>query len=622
MTKFSDLLSDLAIHYDKLIILGDFNIHIDIKDDPLTVSFLSLLESVGFTQHVSGPTHRHNHTLDLVITRGVQIHNLIISPQNQSISDHCLITFELPGVELDTQERNIETRCLNPSAIHKFTTLLPNASFIKTGSADELLNNFNNTLSTALDTVAPLRTRQIKPTKHSTWFDEHTRSECRRCKRKWRETKLEVFHMAWNDSIVRYKQPCPLLQVINIVCPEKRALFSNISLSANTVAEQINELSGIIHYQLCEKAKMFSAYITTDGAPSMTGRKNGLVVLVQRKLEDENVESVIVLHCIIHQHALCSKCFKFDNMMFVVIKCINYIRSLGLQHRQFHAFLEEIESAYGDVLYFTEVCWLSRGCVLKRFFDLRTEVKTFMEEGRLHVPELDDSQWVMDLAFLVDITQELCNLKLQGPGQLVTIAFDNVKALSTKLRLWKTQHTEKNLSHFPACRYFVEGGTPFSGEEYAAAIEKLLQEFDQRFADFKTHASIFQMFADPFSVDVDSAPSVLQMELIDLQCNTELKAKFREAQGKADMIGQFLRELPPSFPELSKMFKWIMCLFGSTYLCEKLFSTMTFNKSKYRSRLSDAHLQAILRVSTANSLRANVAHLCEQKHRQMSGSKQ
>ncbi|MBN3300411.1 MAF1 polymerase, partial [Amia calva] len=71
MTKFSDLLSDLAIHYDKLIILGDFNIHIDIKDDPLTVSFLSLLESVGFTQHVSGPTHRHNHTLDLVITRGV-----------------------------------------------------------------------------------------------------------------------------------------------------------------------------------------------------------------------------------------------------------------------------------------------------------------------------------------------------------------------------------------------------------------------------------------------------------------------------------------------------------------------------------------------------------------------
>ncbi len=54
----------------------------------------------------------------------------------------------------------------------------------------------------------------------------------------------------------------------------------------------------------------------------------------------------------------------------------------------------------------------------KRFFDLKTEVKRFMEDGRMDVPEFDDPKWVMDLAFLVDITQELnvLNLKLQGPG--------------------------------------------------------------------------------------------------------------------------------------------------------------------------------------------------------------
>ncbi|KAL1263758.1 hypothetical protein QQF64_006497 [Cirrhinus molitorella] len=70
------------------------------------------------------------------------------------------------------------------------------------------------------------------------------------------------------------------------------------------------------------------------------------------------------------------------------------------------------------VMYFTEVCWLSRGNVLKRFFELRKEVKRFMEDGRIDVPEFDDPKWVMDLAFLVDITQELniLNLKLQGPG--------------------------------------------------------------------------------------------------------------------------------------------------------------------------------------------------------------
>ena len=79
------------------------------------------------------------------------------------------------------------------------------------------------------------------------------------------------------------------------------------------------------------------AGITTDGAPSMTRRKNGLVALVQNILEEEGVEEAIALHCIIHQQALCSICLRFDNVMSV-IKCNNQIRSRVLQHRLFHAF--------------------------------------------------------------------------------------------------------------------------------------------------------------------------------------------------------------------------------------------------------------------------------------------
>ncbi|KAM4611569.1 general transcription factor II-I repeat domain-containing protein 2-like [Polymixia lowei] len=438
-----------------------------------------------------------------------------------------------------------------------------------------------------------------------------------------------------------------MLQAASIVCPEKKGQFSNISLSANTVAERISDLSGNIYDQLREKAKCFRAYsvaldestditdtaqlaiyvhgvddnfvvmeelltvapmhghttaqeifrqlcdaivdvglpwkrfagITTDGAPSMTGRRNGLVALVQRKLEEEGVEEAIALHCIIHQQALCSKCLKFDNVMSVVVKCINHIRSRGLKHREFRAFLEEIESAYEDVLYFTKVRWLSRGNVLKRFFELRVEVKAFMEKAGMAVPVLSDPKWLMDLAFLVDITQELnvLNKKLQGQGQLVSAAYDNVRAFTTKLTLWKAQLSQTNLCHFPACKALTDAGTPFSGEKYADAIVKLQEEFDHRFADFKTHRATFQIFADPFSFDVQDAPPVLQMELID---HSELKAKFRE-----------------------------------------LFTT-NFNKSKYRSKLTDEHLQAILRVSTTSSLKPNVAQLCERKRCQVSGSKE
>ena len=105
-----------------------------------------------------------------------------------------------------------------------------------------------------------------------------------------------------------------------------------------------------------------------------------------------------------------------------------------------------------------------------------------------------------------------------------------------------------------------------------------------------------------------------------MRCS-ELKTKFREAQGKATKAEEFLRERLPSFPELSRVFSRVMCLFGSAYMCEKLFSTMNFNKSKYRTRLTDAYLEAVLRVSTATSIRVNMAQLCEQKHCRVSGKK-
>ena len=126
-------------------------------------------------------------------------------------------------------------------------------------------------------------------------------------------------------------------------------------------------------------------------------------------------------------------------------------------------FLEEIESEYKGVLYFSEVHWLSKVNVLKRFSELRAEVKAFMEKEGVGVPVLNEPKWLMDLAFLVDITQELnvLNKKLQGQGQLVSAAYDNVRTFSAKLVLWKSQLFQINLCHFPVCKALSDAGTPF-----------------------------------------------------------------------------------------------------------------------------------------------------------------
>ena len=53
----------------KLILLGDFNVHYDIPEKSDFKRFSTILDSVGMVQHVTEPTHRSNHILDLVITR-------------------------------------------------------------------------------------------------------------------------------------------------------------------------------------------------------------------------------------------------------------------------------------------------------------------------------------------------------------------------------------------------------------------------------------------------------------------------------------------------------------------------------------------------------------------------
>lgn len=56
LKEFGDFLSSI-LKLSRLLIIGDFNIHID--DDLFARSFLSIMDSFYFTQHVSGPSHTY-----------------------------------------------------------------------------------------------------------------------------------------------------------------------------------------------------------------------------------------------------------------------------------------------------------------------------------------------------------------------------------------------------------------------------------------------------------------------------------------------------------------------------------------------------------------------------------
>ena len=94
LTEFPEFLSNLVLKTDKIIIVGDFNIHVDNTNDSCSVAFISILNSIGFSQCVYQPNHCCDHTLDLVLSYGVKIENLTVLPRNPTLSDHNLITFD------------------------------------------------------------------------------------------------------------------------------------------------------------------------------------------------------------------------------------------------------------------------------------------------------------------------------------------------------------------------------------------------------------------------------------------------------------------------------------------------------------------------------------------------
>ncbi len=63
--------------------------------------------------------------------------------------------------------------------------------------------------SSTLDTVAPLCLRKIKEKSPTPWYNEHTlalKRTARKMERSWRKTKLEVFHIAWQESTLSYRK--------------------------------------------------------------------------------------------------------------------------------------------------------------------------------------------------------------------------------------------------------------------------------------------------------------------------------------------------------------------------------------------------------------------------------
>ncbi len=177
---FSDFLILLELINNisgRTLLAGDFNVHMDNLQDTDASTFKNLLSLAGFTQHVTGSTHKMGHTLDLLITRDADEAISDITIHSDLPSDHFVTSCYLNISRPDAVKHKISFRKLHQidivcfkSDIMKLQLNATTASDIDSGFA-----NYNSTLSQLLNVHALLVTRSITLRPHAPWYDKELR---------------------------------------------------------------------------------------------------------------------------------------------------------------------------------------------------------------------------------------------------------------------------------------------------------------------------------------------------------------------------------------------------------------------------------------------------------------
>ena len=380
------------------------------------------------------------------------------------------------------------------------------------------------------------------------------------------------------------------------------------SATAHDVMDSISnffDIEGLQWEKLCG--------VCTDGAPAMLGCKSGF----QMKVKEKSSE-VRGVHCMIHRYTLACKThpnflkkvlnhLRTDDVYIRTCKLlpkrrmtyiyarkhfflksipsgmlrarhrenriVNFIKKSATTSRLFKQFCKEMDSDHETLLYYTAVRWLSKGNVVTHFFELRTEIKLFLEmiEKDAFVDFFKDETWLQGLAYLADITEQLnkFNLRLQGPDTNILQFGDILRGFIEKIHNWNRRVNQENFAMFENLSNFESG-----------CLQSLENEFKKYFPDLEEGFDVFPQNLFSVMIDIATISEEVQDELLELRNDSAGREIFMTKS-----LSQFWSSMLTSYSKLSMKALRVIVPFASFYLCESGFSALMHIKSKACNQL-------------------------------------
>ena len=165
---------------NKILFMGDFNIHMDRPEEANTIILNDLLDSLNLRNNITFQTHILGHTLDLIIDD--QTESLVkCMKKGHTFADHSLVQTTI-GTEKNNPLDKLVTyrKFKNINGIEFRKDLKDHLK--ECGTHEELeakIDCYNRAILTTLDKHAPQKTKLVKVSHKQPWFSDRIKAEIR-----------------------------------------------------------------------------------------------------------------------------------------------------------------------------------------------------------------------------------------------------------------------------------------------------------------------------------------------------------------------------------------------------------------------------------------------------------
>ena len=209
LDDLAEFLEEVLTSYKNIIIAGDFNLHVDDKENPDAQVFVDLLTAFGLQNHIDFPTHKSKHTLDLIISECISHLEVKEASPEQYLSDHTSVISHLSIDELPLEVKKCTYRRLKEIDTDEISTKLDNAcENFATTDLETMIEDLEKQLKLVLDEVAPEKTKTIVVRPTNPWFTEDVKSQkrlMRNRERTWRKYRLQSNWIAFKVERNKYR---------------------------------------------------------------------------------------------------------------------------------------------------------------------------------------------------------------------------------------------------------------------------------------------------------------------------------------------------------------------------------------------------------------------------------